>query len=264
MANDRARAVSELLDDGRKEVCLADRIPALMPTRRGGLAVPFDAGTALLMCTYLPGETPTSPSRSVVRQSGEILACLHQLSASLSYSGYKEMRGRDLATSAWYQAMDAALHKASLTAEERRLARRCVESVRRLESRYLQLPRIVLHGDVTMRNLAIREGKIGLFDFGGALVAPRLFDVQASLANLAGRTGTFQADLVDAFMTSYSAVWPLQPAEWSLLKVVMAADLARIIAWLADEGQQRMGSLAQPERAYRLSLLRDLHADVNY
>jgi len=260
MYADQAYAVARLLLAAGHST-IARRVPSIIPTLNGEFTVPADRKRRLIVCTFLFGSTPVEPTVKVANQLGALLARLHQVSPAVTDE--QTPTGRDLASASWFQAMRTAAADHRATEIERDLTSKAIDTVKAIGSTYSSLQRILIHGDITTRNLTYNENGVGIFDFGGVISAPRLLDVQGALANIAGLAGALQPSLADSLIEGYSEVWPLPETEQALLKVAMVGDLARIMAWIRQSGSSRTREWIRTEKTYRLRLLQGLLSDFD-
>jgi 4-aminobutyrate aminotransferase-like enzyme/Ser/Thr protein kinase RdoA (MazF antagonist) len=98
------------------------------------------------------------------------------------------------------------------------------------------LPASVLHGDLTLSNVLIKDGRItGVIDFGDMHHTARVCDLAISLTSLLRETDDLWAD-ARQFLDAYQRVLPLDPAEVGLIgELVLARSAASILisAWRA-------------------------------
>lgn len=98
------------------------------------------------------------------------------------------------------------------------------------------LPASALHGDLTLSNVLIGDGRItGVIDFGDMHHTARVCDLAISLTSLLRETDDLWAD-ARQFLDAYQRVLPLDPAEVALIgELVLARSAASILisAWRA-------------------------------
>ncbi|TDW24408.1 aminotransferase class III-fold pyridoxal phosphate-dependent enzyme [Kribbella kalugense] len=98
------------------------------------------------------------------------------------------------------------------------------------------LPASALHGDLTLSNVLIGDGRItGVIDFGDMHHTARVCDLAISLTSLLRETDDLWTD-ARQFLDAYQRVLPLDPAEVALIgELVLARSAASILisAWRA-------------------------------
>ena len=98
------------------------------------------------------------------------------------------------------------------------------------------LPASVFHGDLTLSNVLIADGRItGVIDFGDMHHTARVCDLAISLTSLLRESDDLWAD-TRQFLDAYQRVLPLDPAEVELIgELVLARSVASILisAWRA-------------------------------
>jgi 4-aminobutyrate aminotransferase-like enzyme/Ser/Thr protein kinase RdoA (MazF antagonist) len=122
--------------------------------------------------------------------------------------------------------------------EERRRepVRRLLDRLDGLEAATRALPAGVLHGDVTLSNVLLRDGAItGVIDFGDIHHTARVAELAISLTSLLRESDDLWAD-AGRFLDGYQRVLPLEPAEVELIgELVLARSAASVLisAWRA-------------------------------
>ncbi|MFC6160065.1 aminotransferase class III-fold pyridoxal phosphate-dependent enzyme [Kribbella jiaozuonensis] len=105
-----------------------------------------------------------------------------------------------------------------------------------LEDATRGLPASVLHGDLTLSNVLIGDGRItGVIDFGDMHHTARVCDLAISLTSLLRESDDLWGD-ARQFLDAYQRVLPLDPAEVELIgELVLARSAASILisAWRA-------------------------------
>ncbi|MFI6678015.1 aminotransferase class III-fold pyridoxal phosphate-dependent enzyme [Kribbella sp. NPDC050470] len=105
-----------------------------------------------------------------------------------------------------------------------------------LDAAARELPGFVLHGDVTLSNVLLRDGGItGVIDFGDMHHTARIAELAISLTSLLRESDDLWRD-AGRFLDGYQRVLPLEPAEVELIgELVLARSAASVLisAWRA-------------------------------
>ncbi|MFI6833030.1 aminotransferase class III-fold pyridoxal phosphate-dependent enzyme [Kribbella sp. NPDC050241] len=114
--------------------------------------------------------------------------------------------------------------------------RRLLDRFQGLDAATRALPGSVLHGDVTLSNVLMRDGGItGVIDFGDMHHTARVAELAISLTSLLRESDDLWAD-AGRFLDGYQRVLPLEPAEVELIgELVLARSAASVLisAWRA-------------------------------
>ncbi|MEI8411341.1 MULTISPECIES: aminotransferase class III-fold pyridoxal phosphate-dependent enzyme [unclassified Kribbella] len=122
--------------------------------------------------------------------------------------------------------------------DERRRApmHRLLERFEGLDAATRELPGFVLHGDVTLSNVLLKDGGItGVIDFGDMHHTARVAELAISLTSLLRESDDVWGD-AGRFLDGYQRVLPLEPAEVALIgELVLARSAASVLisAWRA-------------------------------
>lgn len=118
-----------------------------------------------------------------------------------------------------------------------------------------QLDRIPCHCDLNIENIILQSGKIvGLIDFGGISVEPRLFDFQNAVVYIAGSSGRIDYPKMDAFVRGYFSVWPISASEITFMYSLMLADLALTLSWIFEQRRNENCRVKNSEAMFRINL----------
>ncbi|TCO22263.1 4-aminobutyrate aminotransferase-like enzyme [Kribbella steppae] len=105
-----------------------------------------------------------------------------------------------------------------------------------LDAATRELPGYVLHGDVTLSNVLLQDGRItGVIDFGDMHHTARVADLAISLTSLLRESDDLWGDAA-RFLDGYQRVLPLEPSEVALIgELVLARSAASVLisAWRA-------------------------------
>ncbi|TDD29807.1 aminotransferase class III-fold pyridoxal phosphate-dependent enzyme [Kribbella turkmenica] len=114
--------------------------------------------------------------------------------------------------------------------------RRLLDRFEGLDAATRELPGYVLHGDVTLSNVLLRDGGItGVIDFGDMHHTARVAELAISLTSLLRASDDLWGD-AGRFLDGYQRVLPLEPAEVALIgELVLARSTASVLisAWRA-------------------------------
>ena len=179
----------------------------------------------------LPGVHPIEPSPEQCRQVGEVLAKLHELSATARYQ-------RDNAYSPGW-ASDA------LQAVRSNLGETDAQNLTETVERYVHytnddLPRGIIHGDLFRDNALFDGEKLsGVIDFYHACDDYLLQDIAITLNDWCRDSGADDAARIAALLEGYESVRPLLPAEKDALDLfrefgAMRFALTRLLGGRTD------------------------------
>ena len=122
--------------------------------------------------------------------------------------------------------------------------------------RYQRADGIPCHGDFNGENFVIRNRKlIGLIDFGGVIIAPKVFDVQNCLQNVACSNGEFDSDIAEKIIRGYCKEISLNQSELAAIPSILIADLLRTLAWIFELRADLDHRIKPSEAIFRLKLL---------
>lgn len=125
--------------------------------------------------------------------------------------------------------------------------------------------KIPCHGDLKGENFLIKNGKmVGLIDFGGVIISPKIFDVQNCFQNIAGYFGKFDWDIVEKLISSYSEEIELTPQELSLIPSILVADILRTLAWIFESRAVPNNRINPRGAIFRLELLKNIKEIKSY
>ena len=179
----------------------------------------------------LPGVHPIEPSPEQCRQVGEVLAKLHELSATARYQ-------RDNAYSPGW-ASDA------LQAVRSNLGETDAQNLTETVERYVHytnddLPRGIIHGDLFRDNALFDGEKLsGVIDFYHACDDYLLQDIAITLNDWCRDSGADDTARIAALLEGYESVRPLLPAEKDALDLfrefgAMRFALTRLLGGRTD------------------------------
>ena len=179
----------------------------------------------------LPGVHPIEPSPEQCRQVGEVLAKLHELSATARYQ-------RDNAYSPGWASDALQSVRSNLDETD---AQNLTETV----ERYVQytnddLPRGIIHGDLFRDNALFDGEKLsGVIDFYHACDDYLLQDIAITLNDWCRDSGADDTARIAALLEGYESVRPLLPAEIDALDLfrefgAMRFALTRLLGGRTD------------------------------
>lgn len=121
---------------------------------------------------------------------------------------------------------------------------------------YQRADSIPCHGDLNGGNFVIRNQKlVGVIDFGGVIIAPKVFDVQNCLQNVACSNGKFDSDIAEKIVRGYCKEINLSQSELAAIPSILIADLLRTLAWVFELRADLDHRIKPSEAIFRLKLL---------
>ncbi len=218
--------------------------------------------------------------RRLVGQAGEALACLHQLTASFVPAGRKlngfmptgERLWRDVA---WHletleQYLENAATKKSpdelevfLLGIADELKRDLVEVGHYYQAASPALPRAVIHGDYSPKNILFRRQAIAaVLDFGDACVNLRALDVARGVTAF-GRAGRYGVDkgLAQSFLRAYQAHQPLLAQEVEAIPDLIRWRYLQNMIWPLQEGRPKSNQFVAIQDKWEAARWVKTHAD---
>lgn len=121
---------------------------------------------------------------------------------------------------------------------------------------YQRADSIPCHGDLNGGNFVIRDKKlIGLIDFGGIIIAPKVFDIQNCLQNVACSNGEFDSDIAEKIVLGYCKETSLNQSELAAIPSILIADLLRTLTWIFELRTDLNHRIKPSEAIFRLKLL---------
>jgi Ser/Thr protein kinase RdoA (MazF antagonist) len=121
---------------------------------------------------------------------------------------------------------------------------------------YQRTDSIPCHGDLNGGNFIIGTKKlVGLIDFGGVIIAPKVFDVQNCLQNIACSNGEVDSDITERIILGYCKEVSLTQLELEIIPSILIADLLRTLAWIFESRADLNCRIKPSEAIFRLKLL---------
>lgn len=230
-----------LPDEHRFVGYLAGRgFPVSAPIQaRDGETIAWMDGAAHVLCPFVKGIPFRRGSQRHVTAAARTLAVYHRLAAD--YPGPLaepdlEFWEPFLAVARDVPALAPALAEIAPALRMGRDLEHLVSELAILEGEarrlpYLELPKVVVHGDYGRNNLIFRRGGdlIAVLDFDCSRWEARSLDVTIALLKLArggSRKVFLDPDLLRGFMAAYGGVASLEPAELQALPFLLRAKVA--------------------------------------
>ncbi len=201
--------------------------------------------------------------RRLVSQAGETLARLHQLTVNFVPAGRKlngfmpggEGLWRDVAwhletLEQYFESVAAKKPSDDLKAFLLKIAAELKHDLIEIERYYqpadLALPRAIIHGDYSPKNILFRGQTIAaVLDFGDACVNLRTLDVARGVTAF-GRAGRYGVDrgLAQSFLRAYQTHQPLLAQEVEAIPDLIRWRYLQNMIWLLQAGRLKSNSLA--------------------
>jgi homoserine kinase type II len=122
-----------------------------------------------------------------------------------------------------------------------------LEDAARAVGAWPDLPRQVIHGDVSRGNIVHHHGRFSLIDFGDAGAAPRIADVSIALAQLALSGGRLRPEIWSALWAGFAEIAGPSGAERAAVLPLVKLRYAKLIVdhvWRELSGRHHPGHLA--------------------
>jgi homoserine kinase type II len=217
-------------------------------------------GKPAALVPFVEGVAITDPGPEHLEALGRALAELHLAGAELPFDRGGAHRAETLCPLA--RRLAERIRRAEPVLADLMVA----EAAEQAELPEQELPGGVIHADVFLDNVLFDEGfppRVKAFlDFHLAGRGPWLYDLAVVLDDAGWGGGGVRGERARAFLGSYRAVRPLEPAEFSLLpgylrRVALRFLCLRVERFLTGERQLVVGQGKDPhEFARRLEILR--------
>lgn len=220
-------------------------------SRRGGGHVATTAGKAFAIYLWVEGEIlcqkRVTPAHATA--VGRALAALHRATPLVTRLDGGRFRVEDLFSRLDRVERESPLHRDAALFIRSRLEHYAAE-------RRTDLPVGVIHGDLFRDNVLFRGEEIAaLLDFESASFGPFAFDLMVTLEAWC-YGDAFDEALVEALLSGYEGVRPLEPGERDALLVEGAIAALRFATTRITDFSMRAAEGTPPGRDYRRFLAR--------
>ncbi len=198
---------------------------------RSGAVYRMEGGKAVALIEFLPGVSPSAPTRAQARSVGEVLARMHLASADFPLTRTNTM---DFASNA---AVLERCGEAALASIHPELPHVLVPARAAAGLELDRLPQAQIHADLFPDNvLMLGERVTGLIDFYFACSGAMALDLAVTHTAWCFDTGsTYLPQLGAALLEGYERVRPLEPEERAMMPEIAVGAALRFVASRAED-----------------------------